>query len=380
MSDIKTQHKLIDIQAADYLTQILPDLDIHALVEDTKTASQKYAVDIPEVSLDPKPKTEPTKPQINPVSDIKPVPSNQGPVGGGSSPDPRPQTPTTQPSMSPKPQGQPAPAAPPLPSTPQQPMPQSQPDLMMHPKIKEIDGKIAELYKIMDSTVTMPVLHAFRESMIKEIIDITKDLNAKFEDFKKHTVPERLHFDTEILYKDKVFGKICDILDEILIPLFDLVPHYNLISISNTKYYEDSTIKNSLITINIEVDKDDFKYNFTVDVPVLNGVINAPVFIRKANKLIPLVKSEIQKELTNGYMKATPSIVEDSYRGNIFSPISQQVPYVDDPNQKEYYSTSSQPSTAVPETRWKGVGSGKNKSMDGVGSFSVNSPIYGPKY
>ena len=46
------------------------------------------------------------------------------------------------------------------------------------------------------------------------------------------------------------------------------------------------------------------KYDFKIDIPVLNGLMQYPLYIQRGQKIIPLTKSEIQKELeTFSYRK-----------------------------------------------------------------------------
>ena len=371
MFDIEevAKKKLMKQQLADYMSIAIPDLDMAAflsnepIVTSSHQQKTKIALDIPAIDLNATPpKSEGKTPSIAPINKQTPAPSNNT-----NSTPPHPNN------MG----GAPTPNTPPTPTPGIDQKPSIPPEL--EERLKAVEGKVSEIYKIIDSMVNISELNIFKESIIKEMLSVTKDINKKFEEFKKHTVPERVNFDSEIIYKDRVFGKLCTILDEILIPLFDQIPNYNLIGMANSKYYDDGAVCNALVTIGIEVNKDDFKYNFKTDIPILNGVVQAPTFISKANKLIPLVKTEIQKELTNGYMKSTAETAAyESKKMNLFTPVFEQ--YIENTDtQKEYMSSNPLPATGIPDDKWKG-NMNSRKTLDGVGNFSVNNPKYGPKF
>lgn len=140
-------------------------------------------------------------------------------------------------------------------------------------------------------------LQSMKEEMLEAVMEQIKPLQKELEDWKERKIPEPREFDTEGAYRENLFTIGCYVLDEILPQLFDAMPEYSLIANTIGKNFEDGTVSDGIISINVSVKKDEYIHDFKVDVPLLNGVALSPQYLSRGLKIIALTKDAIQQEL-----------------------------------------------------------------------------------
>jgi len=194
------------------------------------------------------------------------------------------------------------------------------------------------------------------QSISKEIMDALEDritplekkLNALFE----RKVFERQYFDTEDAYKENLFNICVGILDKLLVPIIPASIDYSLISTQVTSTYEDGTVENAIVNINIIVPYEGYKYEFKVEVPILGGVIQSPMYLKRGQKVIPLVEPAIMNELATFSFREVPNN-DYSERGNMFNNIGENP--LRRPNNQLHYDirNTTPPSVQVPSrSKW----------------------------
>jgi hypothetical protein len=161
-------------------------------------------------------------------------------------------------------------------------------------------------------------LQSMKDEMLQAVMEQIKPLQRELEDWKERKIPEPREFDTEGAYRENLFTIGCYVLDEILPQLFEAMPEYSLIANTIGKNFEDGTVSDGIISINVSVPKDEYIHDFKVDVPLLNGVALAPQYLSRGLKIIPLTKDAIRQELE--YITFQKTKVEDlTNKQNIYS-------------------------------------------------------------
>ena len=318
----------------DYMSQVVPELNL-STIADIKSDT-KFAIQVPELKLegDPQAAQAPGAPVGKPPMATQPSipPAQQIPLKPeASKPVPMPMSTTA-----PRPMG----------LAPQQGT-QPSPDAG---KIQALEAKCNEIYKILGNYISINDLNNFKNVLLEEVSVKLSDLNNKFDKFQEHITPERAKFETEVVYKNRVFEKVTSVLDQILIPLFDgIVPDYNLLAIQNTKYYNDGAVCNSLVDLSIKIYYQNVAITFNAQVTILNGVIYSPMYLQKCNKLIPLIKEEIYRELAESSGIQNDIMNLDNPRPNIFSITQDEYREKAPGNSKEYLSRSPKTRSELPE-------------------------------
>ena len=163
-----------------------------------------------------------------------------------------------------------------------------------------------------------------RDEIIDAVKEHTRNLEKQLESLKDRKIPERKFFDTEGTYRDNLYGMATKVLDEFLPELFEEVPNYDFTATQISRTFEDGTIADALISLMVTVPHNGMKYEFKVEVPVLNGLMQYPMYIQRGQKIIPLTKAEIQRELNS--MSFRKLDVEIPYeKENIFNNIGENI-------------------------------------------------------
>lgn len=371
------EKELLRTQMSDYYSFAFPEFDIKSVFENEPIRAKasdkkvKIAIDVPALELEAKPKPEtPAAAPVTPAKQTAPAAQpQQAPAA------------TTAPAM-PKPVQAPAAAASQPKSEVSAPKPAIQPMTPLPPQVTKqdldtVNQKLSEIYKIMDGYVANGDLEDFENRVSKLFNSSIESMEKKLEAFKKTVVPARKQYESDTLFKKNLYDAVCQMLDELLVPLFEKVPDYNLLSFQNTEYNKDGSVSNALISINATVDNGDYSYTFKIDVPILGGIINAPTFISRGNKIIPLLKANIQKEITTfSYVKA-PQVDDQVGRDNLYNANPDRFYHKED-NQTQYH-TVNQPFVSVnPGGKFRNDMIERN-SDDNFNS-TVNSPKYFPKF
>lgn len=176
-----------------------------------------------------------------------------------------------------------------------------------------------------------------KEELHFEMDQMIKSVRKEIEDLKARKVPVRKEYDTEGAYKEQLYPQVVNILDELLVPIINSVPDYNLLATQVSSTYEDGTIKNAIISVTVSLINNDYKYDFKVDVPVLNGLIQSPQYLTRARKVIPFTQEALYTELNSeSFIKITPDYRQ---KENMFSNIGENM--LRQPDRQKSYETST---------------------------------------
>ena len=94
-----------------------------------------------------------------------------------------------------------------------------------------------------------------------------------------------------------------------------------------------------------QVPKQGMRYDFKIDIPVLNGLMQYPLYIQRGQKIIPLTKPEIQKELESiSYRKEEDDIIKNTNK-KMFTNSGENINRRED--KQKWYNVASNPQKAV---------------------------------
>jgi hypothetical protein len=280
--------KLEKLKVTDYLKQIMPGVIMDTIDNEQRYGAEdnlksKVALMVPQVGQSETPKPDSNTPAIPPKNPAGvPLPND-------------------------------APAVPPAPGMSQpnlnnavnalggQP-PQPQGILgggtLPNKDVEELKSKVNEIYKVFNGYVSITELNTFKDVLLSEIASNIQMLNNEFLEFKKRLVPDRAFEESDVIYKNEVYNKASEFLDSLLLPLLDgLAPEYTHIAAQYTKFYDDGSVCNSLVDLGVRVPFQNIMVNYTVQIPILNGVMLAPLFLQRMHKLIPFMKEDIYRDL-----------------------------------------------------------------------------------
>jgi len=198
-------------------------------------------------------------------------------------------------------------------------------------------SELNSLKSDIDHLKTLTTVDDVKNSIITEVKNILKDLQSDVEDFKDRKVPKRKTTDLNGAYKHQIYAIGVGVLDEILPELFEEVPEYSLLSLQVSRFFIDGTVADGLLSISCEVDKNGNRYDFLVELPILNGLIHHPIHITHNRKVIPLTSEAIQEFLlSKSYRKPYVKEVE---RKNLYSYNNTETHKRED--KQKYYPTLS---------------------------------------
>src|SRR5271157_3785358 len=164
------------------------------------------------------------------------------------------------------------------------------------PRVDKLMSEIEVLKKEILELKGLGGAEGLRQLLTKDMEKFYKELKSDIEHLEDRKTPERGTFDTEGAYREHLYGMAVRMLDDFIPELVDEIPDYSFIASQVSRLYEDGTVADGLLCINISVPRGDSKYDFKVDIPVLNGLLHYPMYLQRGQKLIPLTKSEIQEE------------------------------------------------------------------------------------
>lgn len=280
--------------------------------------------------------------------DIPPVAPAEGTAGGMGAP-----APMGTPMSPPAPAGPPLPiggaasvgpppaAPPPLPvqnAAPEMPLPMApKQDNISQDKINTIFETVSQLEDEIRELKHEKKLKDLEEYVYSNLEDLKRIVN----DFRDKKVPLRSEYDTEGVYREKLYGLVTEVLDKTLPELFEEIPDYNFIATQISRVFEDGTVSDAMVSLGVTVARDGNRYDFKCEVPILNGLIHLPQYITRGPRLIPLTKDAIQREL-NSFSYRKINIDTPYEKENIYNNVGENV--LKRQNlQKEYESTMSQP-------------------------------------
>jgi len=161
-----------------------------------------------------------------------------------------------------------------------------------------------------------------KSDIMQEVQHTIRDLKEELADLRSRKMPARKHYETESAYKENAFTIASYVLDDVLPDLFNSVPDYSLIGTSISQTYDDGTIKDAIIAVSVTVPNNNFRYDFKVDVPILNGIAQAPLYIQRGIRIIPLTEDAIQEELESLSFRKV-EVNDQQNKDNMFSYVGE---------------------------------------------------------
>ena len=221
--------------------------------------------------------------------------------------------------------------------------------------IGDIESIQSDLEEITDGLEKIELEQKF-ENMKNEIIEeftyTIKEFKQELDELKDRKVPDIGSFDSQGVYKEKLFEVVIHILDDSLVHIFDDIPDYSLISSQVSRTFEDGTVSDAIVAVSVTVSNEGYRYDFKVDVPILNGIVHYPQYIQRGLKIIPLTKEKIIEELESvSFRKIEPEYPYE--KNNIYNNIGDNIHRKPD-NQKWYDVENVEPNTVglPPKNTW----------------------------
>ncbi len=178
-------------------------------------------------------------------------------------------------------------------------------------------------------------LKNLKQEIINEVKESLVEIKKELDEFKDKKVPKRKYYDTGGAYREDLYNLATKVLDNVLIDLFEGLPDYSLLANQITKVYDDGTAANGIIAIGVTINKDGYRYDFKVDVPLLNGILQSPLYLQRGNKIIPLTSDAIYEELESLAFRKV-NIDDMTLRKNTFNNTGENILRRED-GQKQYH-------------------------------------------
>ena len=282
---MRARNQLDKQHQTDYLNILFKELDINNFTEagELQIAAENSKVktaaplDIPDIaSLD-----QPTG-----AAPAAPAPMGGTPPPMGMEPPPPMGTPPMEGGVDPMNAPPPMGMVPPPP--PAAPAPSKE-------KLEELEDSISNLVHEIDVLKNSIEIRQIKEYINENLLG----LKEKIDDLMDRKIPQRMTVDTEGIYKEQLYGLVTEVLDKFLPDLFEELPEYSFLASQLSRTFSDGTVADAIVSVNITVPRASNRYDFKVDVPILNGVINYPQYIYRGVRIIPLTKHEIQREMNS---------------------------------------------------------------------------------
>lgn len=162
-----------------------------------------------------------------------------------------------------------------------------------------------------------------KKDILQSVQDTIKDLQEELNELRSRKMPARKSYETEAAYRENAFTIAAYVLDDTLPELFNAMPDYSLVGTSISQTYEDGTIKDAIVTVNVTIpNKEGYRFDFKVDVPILNGIAQAPLYIQRGIRIIPLTEEAVQEEL-NSLAFRKVDINDQQNKDNMFSYVGE---------------------------------------------------------
>jgi hypothetical protein len=315
----KSNKELVTQNITDYYEVLFPELDIREFLKQPINSSvrRRYAADI----------------DIPDVIEKKEFDGGK-PDDGGSPP----------PIVPPVPPANSISGAPPIDAQ------KSDNSVELQKKVNMLENELSNIKNKLESFN----INTLKDSVMDSVKNVVKGLQSDVNKFVDKRVPNREHVDTDNAYRDQLYGIACNLLDEILPKLFNEVPMYSFIATNVSKLFDDGSVSDALIRIVATVPYHESRYDFNLEMPVLNGILYAPLYLERSNRVIPLTKQDIARELnTISYRKMN---VDKPYVGkeNNFTNLGENPYRKHDP--QKYYEVEQKmhKEVGIPENnKWK---------------------------
>ena len=307
----------------DYFTTVLRGINIKDFIEDEDTRKKRGApegLDLPKINpLETPPGAPPAggpllPPGGAPAGGPPPPGGPLPPLGGLSSGGNPPPMGGNPPPMG----GFISPENNPLPLLPPAPVEEDKNDAKIQELLQTINDIKSELQTIKyDAKI---------QNVLETVDDKYQELQDEIDIIKKRKVPSREYFDTEGVYSEHLFGMVTQMLDEFLPGLFEDVPDYHFLSSQISRTYKDGTVADALVSLICKIVKGKDRYDFKLEVPILNGLIQRPIYIERGARIIPLTKNELMREIESmTYRQIIPEVEEPYAKEQLFSNIGDNM-------------------------------------------------------
>jgi hypothetical protein len=218
--------------------------------------------------------------------------------------------------------------------------------------VESIQSDLENISKGLDKIELEQKFENMKDEIIKEFTYTIKDLKQEVDDLKDRKVPDVGSFDSQGVFKEKLFEIVTRVLDESLVHIFNDVPDYSLISSQVSRTFENGTVSDAIVAVSATVSNEGYRYDFKVDVPILNGIVHYPQYIQRGLKIIPLTPEKIMEELESvSFRKIEPD--HPYSKDNIYNNVGDNIHRKPD-KQKWYGVENYEPNTVgmPPNNTW----------------------------
>jgi hypothetical protein len=223
------------------------------------------------------------------------------------------------------------------------------------PQLGDINSIKSDIDQIKGSLADLEIdqkLEKIRDELIGEFTYTIKDLKKELDELKGRKVPEFGKFDSGGVYKEKLFELVTKVLDDVLVGLFNDIPDYSLLATQVSRTFDDGTVSDAIVSINATIPNDGYRYDFKIDIPILNGIVNYPTYIQRGLKIIPLTREKILEEMESvAFRKVEPERPYD--KSNIYNNVGDNIHRR--PDDQKWYDidhTSPAPTGMPPVHSW----------------------------
>ena len=229
----------------------------------------------------------------------------------------------------------------------------SKPDSIDSDILDEKVNLFQEIQELKDSLQHLELqtkLNTLEERIELHVDNKIESLKKELNELKDRKIPPRGQIETDGAYKEQLYPIAIGLLNKVLLPLIDIIPEYNLIRTSITDTYEDGTIRNGIVTIGVQIPNNDYRYDFKVEIAVLNGLMQYPTYVTRGRKIIPLTQNAMYQEINTYSFK---SITTHTYKGNPFSNTGENIHRKEDEQKFYPVDSNENPNVGMPDdSKW----------------------------
>lgn len=210
----------------------------------------------------------------------------------------------------------------------------------------EVYRRLDEMKDIIDALMFEQRLKETSDEIMSKVEKMMLDLKKRIDDLYDRKIPTRRLFSTDGAYTSQIYSLVCEVLDQVIPPVYEDIPRYSLISNQISDVYDDGSVKNALVAISVTINNDGNRYDFKVDVPILEGVIQSPNRLERGRRLIPLTESALKAELESFSYRKT-DIERPMEKPNLYSNVGSN-PLRREDTQKFYEVNDPVPQSELP--------------------------------
>lgn len=220
------------------------------------------------------------------------------------------------------------------------PLPPSSMEASPSDEEEQIEQLAKNMSKLKDTVTDLEqdIRYKKLEEYVHQNVD---ELRRIIQDLRDRKIPIRDSYDTEGVYRDKLYGMVTEVLDKFLPDMFEEIPEYKFIASQVSRQFDDGTVADALVSVAVTVPREGSRYDFKIEIPILNGLIQYPQYMYRGLRIIPITKDQIQRELnTMSYRKMDIDLPYS--KENNFSNIGENINRRQT-DQKTYMTNMSRP-------------------------------------